>query len=221
MWHHGNTVHGQLSVGLSTNKVAHSGQNVESRHVLLDSVGLEPLGVRDEHGHTDRALKVAHLVPQTALAKHITVVATEHDDGVFVQLAVLERLQKLADAVIDKAAGSIVRSPRLLDLLIAEVLVPEIAHLQQSLAVGVLFLPGDLDLGKFNVNTLIAIPELLLGGVGIMGVSERDLSATLMLARVLLTCHSFRTVFGPSAGVHIFFFFFNVPSNRMGGHRFA
>lgn len=103
------------------------------------------------------------------------MVATEHDDGVFVQLAVLERLQKLADAVIDKAAGSIVRSPRLLDLLIAEVLVPEIAHLQQSLAVGVLFLPGDLDLGKFNVNTLIAIPELLLGGVGIMGVSERDL----------------------------------------------
>lgn len=63
MWHHGNAVHGQLSVGLSTNKVAHSGQDVESRHVLLDSVGLEPLGVRDEHGHTDRALKVAHLVP--------------------------------------------------------------------------------------------------------------------------------------------------------------
>lgn len=175
VWHHGNAVHGQLRVGLGADKVAHGGQDVERGHVLLNPMGLEPLGVGDEHGHTDRVLKVAHLVPEAALAEHVAVVTAENNDGVLVQLALLECLQKLTYAVIDEAARSVVCSSRLLDLLIGEVLVPQIAHLEQSLAVRVLLLFGNLDLGQLNVDTLVAIPVLLLDSVGIMRVSERNL----------------------------------------------
>jgi hypothetical protein len=83
--------------------------------------------------------------PKSSLAKHITVVSTEDDDSVIVQLAVFNHAEKLANAVIDVADGAIVCPPSPLDLFVGKVLVPEVAHLEETLAVRVLFFLGDFD----------------------------------------------------------------------------
>lgn len=103
------------------------------------------------------------------------MVAAEDDDGVIGKLQVFQRLDERADVVVDEAAGAVVRPPRLLDLLVAKVLVPQVADLQETLAVWVLLLLGDLDLGQSDVYAFIPIPVLLGDGVRIMRVCQRDL----------------------------------------------
>jgi hypothetical protein len=103
------------------------------------------------------------------------VVAAEDDDGVLVQAAPLEHVEQLADAVVDVADGAVVGAPGPLDLLVAELGVPEVADLEQALAVRVLLLLRDLDLGKLDVDALVEIPVLLLDGVRVVGVRQGNL----------------------------------------------
>jgi hypothetical protein len=103
------------------------------------------------------------------------VITGEDDDGVIGQIAVLKRLQKLANAIVDIAARAVVCPLGLLDLLIREVLIPQVANSQQPLAMGVQFLLGDSDLWQVDVDSLVPFPVLLLNGVRVMWVSERNL----------------------------------------------
>lgn len=114
-------------------------------------------------------------LPQATLAKHIAVITREDDDGVVSQVAILKRLQKLANTVINIAARAVVCPLGLLDLLIREVLIPQVADPQQPLAVGVQLLLGYPDLWQVDVDSLIPFPVLLLNGVGVMWVGERNL----------------------------------------------
>ncbi len=98
------------------------------------------------------------------------MVAAKDDDGVLIQAALLEHIEQLADAVVDVAHGAIVGAAGALDLLVAELGVPQVADLEQALAVGVLLLLGDLDLGQIDVDPLVEIPVLLLDGVRVVGV---------------------------------------------------
>jgi hypothetical protein len=103
------------------------------------------------------------------------VVAAEDDDGVVVQPAPLEHVEQLTDAVVDVADGAVVGTLGALDLLVAELIVPEVADLEQALAVRVLLLLGDLDLGQVDLDAFVEIPVLLLDGVRIVGVCQGDL----------------------------------------------
>jgi hypothetical protein len=116
--------------------------------------------------------KGADNLPETALAQHIAVVAAEDDNRVLVQLALLEHVEQLADAVVDVADGAIVGAACPLDLVIAELLIPEVADLHQALAVWVLLLLGDLDLGQVDVDALVQVPVLFLDGVRVVGVRQ-------------------------------------------------
>jgi hypothetical protein len=114
-------------------------------------------------------------LPEATLAEHVAMVTAEDDDGVLVQTAPLEHVKELADAVVDVADSAIVRPPRPLDLLVAELGVPQVADLEQPLAVRVLLLLGDLDLGQLDVDALVQIPVLLFDGVRIVGVCQGNL----------------------------------------------
>ena len=94
---------------------------------------------------------------------------------VLVQTALLENIQKLADAIIHVAASTIVGAACTLDLVVRKVLVPEITNLHKSLAVGVLLVFGNGNLGHVDVDALVAVPVLLLDGIGVVGMGERDL----------------------------------------------
>jgi hypothetical protein len=102
------------------------------------------------------------------------MIATENDDGVIIQTAVLEGLQQFANAVINVRDGTIVGSTSTLDLFRSEFLVPEIADFQEALGVRILLFLRDGDFGKLNLNILIHVPVLFLNGVWVMWVSERD-----------------------------------------------
>lgn len=174
--HQAQTIHGKIRCRLGTDKVAKCGEDIKSGDIVGNSLGGEPLGVVDKHGDADGGLEVAHLVPETALAQHVTVVSREDDNGVVSKPSVLESLEQPADAVIDVAARSIVGALSALDLVIGEVLVPEIADLHQTLAVAILLVLGNTDLGQVNVHALVEIPVLLGDGVRVMGVGKRDLA---------------------------------------------
>ncbi len=118
---------------------------------------------------------VTWYVPQTPLTEHVAMITAEDDDGVLVETALLENIEKLADAVVNVADGTIVGPTSSLYLLFTEVLIPQVADLEKPLAVGVLLLLGDLDLGKVDVYTFVEVPVFLLNGVGVVGVGERDL----------------------------------------------
>lgn len=107
------------------------------------------------------------------------MVTAEDDNGVVVQPALLEHIEQLADAVVDVADGTIVGPLRPLDLLVAELVVPEVANFEEALAVRVLLLLGDPDLGEVDVDALVEIPVLLLDGVRIVGVRQGDLRHAL------------------------------------------
>lgn len=98
------------------------------------------------------------------------MVTGEEDDSIFVQAAVPERLEKLADAVVNIAYGSVVGTACPLDLLVREILVPKITNFEKPLAVGVLLVIGNPDLGHLNVDILVTVPVLLLNGVRVMGM---------------------------------------------------
>ena len=103
------------------------------------------------------------------------MVTTEDDNRIVIQPALLQHVQQPPDAVINVADGAIIRAPCPLDLLVAEILVPEIADFKESFAVRVLVFLCDLDLGQVNINTLVTIPVLLFNRVRVVGVCERDL----------------------------------------------
>ena len=104
------------------------------------------------------------------------MVSREDDNGVVSKPSVLESLKQPADAVIDVAARSVVGALSALNLVIGEVLVPEIADLHQTLAVAILLVLGNTDLRQVNVHALVEIPVLLGDGVRVMGVGKRDLA---------------------------------------------
>jgi hypothetical protein len=58
-------------------------------------------------------------------------------------------------------------------------LVPEVAHLEEALAVRVLLLLGNLDLGQVDVDAIVEVPVLLFDGVGVVGVRQGDLKGTV------------------------------------------
>lgn len=108
------------------------------------------------------------------------MVAAEDDNSVVIQPAPLEHVKQPADTVVDVADGAIVGPPCPLDLLISELVVPEVADLEQALAVRILLLLGNPDFGQCDVDALIEIPVLLLDGVWIVGVRQGDLSIAPM-----------------------------------------
>jgi hypothetical protein len=102
------------------------------------------------------------------------MIATENDDGVIIQTAVLESLQQLANAVVNVRDRTIVGSTSTLDLVRSEFLVPEIADLQEAFGVRVLLFLRDGDFRKLDLNIFIHVPVFLLNRVWIMWVGERD-----------------------------------------------
>jgi hypothetical protein len=104
------------------------------------------------------------------------MVAAKDDDGVFVEAAVLQHVEKFADAIVNVAHSAVVGSSRSLDLLLAKFVVPQVADFQQSFAVSVLLFLGNVDLGKLDVDPLVEVPVLLLDSVRVMGVREGNLS---------------------------------------------
>jgi len=100
------------------------------------------------------------------------MIAAEDHDGVFVEFTLLQDVEELTDAVVDVADGAVVGAPGPLDLLLRKVLVPQVADLEQPLAVWVLLLLGNLDLGQLDVDALVHVPELAVNGVGIVRVRE-------------------------------------------------
>lgn len=121
------------------------------------------------------------------------MVPAEDNDGIVIQPASLQCVQKPADAVIHVADSAIVCPPSPLNLLITELDVPEIADLKKALAVGVLLLLGYFHFGQLNVHTIVHVPVLLLDGVGVVGVRQGDLeydvgSASIIHVRNTRTC---------------------------------
>lgn len=100
------------------------------------------------------------------------MVTTEDNDSVVVKLAPFEGVKKPANAVIDIADSAIVRSASLLNLLIIELNVPEVADLEEALAVRILLILRYLDLGQLNIHALVHVPVLLLNGVWVVGVRQ-------------------------------------------------
>jgi hypothetical protein len=103
------------------------------------------------------------------------MIAAEDNDGVVIEFASLQRVEELANAVIDIADSAVVRSTSLLDLLVIELNVPEVTDFEKALAVGILLFLRDLDLWELNVHALIHVPIFLFDGIWVVGVRQRDL----------------------------------------------
>lgn len=83
------------------------------------------------------------------------MVAREDDDGILIQLALLEHRQQAADTIIDVAHSAIVSAARTLDLFLVDIGVPQIADLEEALGVRVLLVARDGDGGEDDVDVFV------------------------------------------------------------------
>ena len=167
-------VHGEAGPELLVHQINQGREDIEGRDVGGDTMGFECRRVVDYQRHPDRRFKVRHLVPQPPLAQHVPMVPAEDDNGILVQTAVLQRLKQLANVVVYVRDSPVVCSPCPLDLVWSEVLVPEVADLQQTLGVAILVLLRDGNVRQVNVHPLVQVPVLLLDGIWVVGVGEGD-----------------------------------------------
>jgi hypothetical protein len=58
-------------------------------------------GTRYHQRHAGRTFKEAHLEPQAALAQHVAMVGTEHDDGIVEHAGAGQRIDQFADFLVD------------------------------------------------------------------------------------------------------------------------
>ena len=102
------------------------------------------------------------------------MVAGENDNGVVVKTTVLEGLHELANVVVDIADRTVVSSLGPLDLLWSEIVVLEVHNVLETLAVGILLVLGNFDIRHVDVDILVHVPVLVLDGVRVVRVRERD-----------------------------------------------
>jgi hypothetical protein len=132
----------------------------------------------DEEGHSDRRFEIGHLVPQAALAQHVSMVSAKDHHSVVVKTTFLEYAQKLANAVINIADSTIVRAPCTLNLLVCKLVPFKLTNVQESSAVRVLvFLFHTWHLRHVYLYSLIHVPVLVLDCVGVVGMGEGDCQA--------------------------------------------
>jgi len=110
------------------------------------------------------------------------VVTTEDNDGVIIKSAILENIKELSNTIVYIADSAVISSPRTPNLLVTEILTPEIANLEQTFAVGVLLLFWNPDLGQVDIDPFIEVPIFLLDRVRIMRMCQGHLktSATIL-----------------------------------------
>lgn len=94
-------------------------------------------------------------IPKATFSKHITVVTAEDNDGVMVETALLQCRKNAPNAVVDVANSAIIRPSCAFDLVVGEVFIPKVAHLQKPLTVRILLLPRNPDLRQRDIYTLI------------------------------------------------------------------
>ena len=100
------------------------------------------------------------------------MISAENDNCVFVQSTILERLEKLSDAIVNVGYGTVVCSASALDLVWSKLLVPEIADFEETLGVGILLILGNGYFWKDDIDIFVHVPVFLLDGVRVMRVGE-------------------------------------------------
>lgn len=105
------------------------------------------------------------------------MVRGKNDYGVFFHSTLLQHLQKLANVIIDVTHSTVICSPSPLDSFLRWRFVPQIADLEQSLAVCILFFLRDLDVWLGNINALIPVPVRLVYSVWVVWVCKRNSKA--------------------------------------------
>src|SRR6266576_2817792 len=79
--------------------------------------GREERGRADDQRHAGRVLEEAHLVPRSALAEHLPVVAGDDDDGAFESAGVAQDADQPGGVVVDIGDRAVVGPPRGTDLV--------------------------------------------------------------------------------------------------------
>ena len=96
------------------------GQDVDQRDALRDAArGIAPRSADDQR-HARATLEEIHLEPEAALAEHLAMVPSEHDDRVALQPGVAQRAQKPAEIVVDVGNRAVIGVARVADVLLAD-----------------------------------------------------------------------------------------------------
>ena len=131
---------GRLRARRQADELEQRGRDVQQRDRLGDPraragarAGGHPHDQRDARG----LLEEGHLVPEPALAQHLSVIAREQHDGALLQARLAQRAEHLADALVDVADRGEVPMAGAPDLLHREARVVDAAHRAQAAAMGI------------------------------------------------------------------------------------
>ncbi|MDT4801954.1 hypothetical protein FQZ97_346690 [compost metagenome] len=181
VWQQRAAIQRQVAFQRAAGQFHQGGQQVDGGYRLAHPVRLEAPGGVDQQRHAGGHFEPVHLVPEAALAKHVAVVAGEHDQRVVGQAAFLQGPEQRADLRVDVAAGAEVGAAGVADLVRGQRLVPQVDHLEQALRVRVLLVLRQLGLRQRDVLVAVQVPVLAGDGVGIVGMGQRHGQAERLL----------------------------------------
>ncbi len=149
-------------------------QDVEQRGGLAHAAWRKYAGRRNDERDAAGRLEEAHLVPQTPLAQHVTVIGEQHDDCVVLQARVAQRRQQCAHLVVDVRHRAQVGAPRGPHLRRSGLLQAEADHVAQAPGMRVVGHRTLRDSRHGDVGILVAIPAGLRHEVGIVRMRQRN-----------------------------------------------
>ncbi len=125
--------------------------------------------------HPRRPFKKVHFVPQAPLAQHFAVIRCKDNHGIFIQAGRFQRLQNLADFLINITNGAVIGVPGIAHSGFGQVIFVHGAHVIQALAVGIkLVIRQGRHRGHVDIVMLIQIPITRGNGKGVVRMRKGD-----------------------------------------------
>ena len=118
-----------------------------------------------------RVIQGRHLVPETAFAEHVAVIAGEDHNRVVEQFRLLEGPDDLPDLAVDVGGVRVVGPPGVRDLLVGH---RDIGGLDGTAKPQGMRILSERRCGEVDLDALVAIPELWSGDIRVMWVDEAD-----------------------------------------------
>ena len=148
-------------------------KQVDERDARPDAARRETAGARDDERHARGALEEAHLVPETALAQHLAVVADENDDRVLGEPAGAERLHQPAESVVDERDRAEIGVAGVAHLIVGHRLRVHRVDVAKPEGMRIELGPRDRRRGRLDVLMPVEVPVVLRDGERIVRMGER------------------------------------------------
>lgn len=150
------------------------GQQIEMRDRLAYPMRVELLRRMHDQRDPAAAFEESHLVPESALAKHLAVIRRHHDDGIFGKPRLFERFENRTELVVDVGNRAVISTPCMTDLLVGRWRAVGFAYMPQTLRMRIGFIERIAMRGQCDVFIRIQVPVFLRNRVRVVRMRQRS-----------------------------------------------